>query len=54
MRVTAFKHAFVESIPADVDAGTLYVSIEFRTSMHLCPCGCGNEVVATISHQSAK
>lgn len=38
-------HAFVDTIPADLEDGVLYVSIEFRTTMHLCACGCGNPVV---------
>jgi len=45
MRTTTLAHAFVESIPRDLDPGILYVSIDFRTTMHLCACGCGNEVV---------
>ena len=35
----------VEHIPADLDAGKLYVSLEYRTSAHLCGCGCGTKVV---------
>ncbi|WP_419848820.1 DUF6527 family protein [Candidatus Poriferisocius sp.] len=40
-----FAHAFVETIPTDLEDDVLYVSIEFRTTMHRCACGCGNSVV---------
>ena len=45
MRSTSIAHEFVESIPCELESGVLYISIDFRTTMHLCACGCGNEVV---------
>lgn len=42
------KHEFVEFIPEDLNAGTIYVSIRFATASHLCCCGCGNKVVTPI------
>jgi len=36
---------FVESIPELIADGLLYISVEFRTTMHRCCCGCGNNVV---------
>ena len=45
MRLTSIAHEFVESIPCELESGVLYISIDFRTTMHLCACGCGNEVV---------
>lgn len=42
-------HRFVETIPELLEPGILYVSIEFATVMHLCCCGCGNEVVTPLS-----
>ncbi|HEX5424896.1 MAG TPA: DUF6527 family protein [Candidatus Acidoferrales bacterium] len=42
------KHQFVEFIPEDLEQGTIYISIRFATSSHLCVCGCGNKVVAPI------
>ena len=39
------SHVFVDEIPANLEEGIFYVSIEFRTTMHLCACGCGNSVV---------
>ena len=41
-------HEFVDSIPGDLEPHVLYVSLEFRTTMHLCACGCRNEVVLPI------
>lgn len=48
MSPTSIEHRFVDSIPADLEPQVLYLSIEFRTTMHLCACGCGNEVVLPI------
>ena len=42
---TALEPRFVEAVPANIDAGVLYVSMEFSTTSHLCCCGCGNRVV---------
>lgn len=44
-----FKHEFVEFIPEELEQGTLYISIRYRTGTHLCCCGCGNIVVTPIS-----
>ena len=35
---------FVEFIPEELEDGILYVSMEYRTTAHLCCCGCGNAV----------
>jgi hypothetical protein len=32
-----------------MEPGFLYVSLAYCTAMHLCVCGCGNEVVTPIS-----
>lgn len=40
---------FVEEIPETLDPGQLYVSLEHRTMIHLCACGCGNEIVLPLS-----
>jgi hypothetical protein len=44
-----FKHRFVDYIPDNMDANTIYISIEYSTAIHLCACGCGNEVVTPLS-----
>jgi hypothetical protein len=40
---------FVETIPEGLDAGVLYVSMNYATAIHLCACGCGKEVVTPFS-----
>lgn len=40
---------FVELIPATLTPQTLYVSMRYTTTVHLCACGCGNKVVAPLS-----
>lgn len=42
-------HRFVEFIPKDLEAGVLYISVRFRTAIHLCACGCGNKTVTPLS-----
>jgi Family of unknown function (DUF6527) len=48
-RATILKHEFVETIPATLQDGTIYVSIPFATAVHKCCCGCGSEVVTPIT-----
>lgn len=43
------QHRFVEFIPAAIEEGILYISVEYRTAVHNCVCGCGNKVVTPIS-----
>jgi len=45
MTVQRLTHRFVTSVPAKLERGVLYVSIEYDTTLHLCACGCGNQVV---------
>lgn len=49
MKRSNLSHQFVEFIPADLDEGVLYVSIQYATAIHLCACGCGNKVVTPLS-----
>jgi hypothetical protein len=44
VRVARLEPVFVDARPEVLDQGKVYVSIPFRTSVHLCCCGCGNEV----------
>lgn len=44
----AFRHEFVEFIPAALNEGTVYISIRFATVSHLCACGCKNKVVTPL------
>lgn len=43
------QHKFVEFIPAILEEGILYITIQYRTAVHKCACGCGNKVVTPIS-----
>jgi hypothetical protein len=43
------QHKFVEYVPDALEDGVLYVSIKYKTGVHLCICGCGNKVVTPLS-----
>ena len=36
-------------VPEAPETGVLYVSVEYATTLHLCVCGCGHEIVLGIS-----
>jgi hypothetical protein len=40
---------FVDTFPTRLQPGVVYISIEFTTCAHLCPCGCGEEVITPLS-----
>jgi hypothetical protein len=40
---------FVEAFPTPMKPAVLYVSIVYRTTGHLCCCGCGKEVIAPLA-----
>jgi len=42
-------HKFVDTIPEEIEDGILYVSLEYNVTKHLCPCGCGAEIVASLA-----
>lgn len=39
---------FVDTFPTEMSPGVLYVSITYRTTGHLCCCGCESEVIAPL------
>jgi hypothetical protein len=39
---------FVHTMPAQLDEGKLYISMEYCSINHLCACGCGSEVVTPL------
>lgn len=47
MKTIQFK--FVEFIPSELEEGVLYISIEYKTAIHKCVCGCGNKVVTPLT-----
>jgi len=48
-RIDHYTVQFVESFPTPMERGILYVSTAYSTAGHLCPCGCGREVVTKLS-----
>jgi hypothetical protein len=48
-RIQRVKFEFVESVPAQLQDGIVYISTRFATAMHKCCCGCGAEVVTPLS-----
>lgn len=48
MRQKTLRPQLVEFIPEQLEDGVLYVSQRYRTAMHRCCCGCGNEVVTPL------
>ncbi|HBG57320.1 MAG TPA: hypothetical protein DDX07_04820 [Porphyromonadaceae bacterium] len=47
--MAAMKHKFVDVIPENLEDEVLYISIKYATAIHLCACGCKNEVVTPFS-----
>ena len=43
------QHKFIDLVPDVLEDGVLYISVEYCSAIHKCPCGCGNEVVTPIS-----
>jgi hypothetical protein len=43
------QHKFIELVPDILEDGVLYISVEYCSAIHKCPCGCGNEVVTPLS-----
>ena len=48
MMQTHFSHEIVEFIPERLEEGILYVSHRYKTAVHKCTCGCGEEVVTPL------
>lgn len=46
-----FTHRFVAEIPPyqELEQRILYICVEYATTIHLCACGCGFEVVNALS-----
>ena len=42
-------HKFVEFIPEVLEQDVIYISMSYSTAIHLCMCGCGNEVVTPLT-----
>jgi hypothetical protein len=49
MRYRSLQHSFVEHFPDPLNAGILYISLDFGSVAHSCCCGCGEEVVTPLT-----
>ena len=47
-RTERFNHQFVDRVPDHLDEGVLYISLEYRSAIHLCACGCRSEIVTPL------
>lgn len=43
------RHEFIALLPEKVEEGVLYVSLKYKNMVHLCFCGCENQVVTPLS-----
>tara|TARA_B100001765_G_C19272232_1_gene236102 strand:- start:100 stop:534 length:435 start_codon:yes stop_codon:yes gene_type:complete len=43
------QHRFVEFMPEELEEGMVYISPEYCTVIHLCACGCREEVSTPLS-----
>lgn len=48
-RTLAIQPQFAEFIPEELLPGMLYISEQYKTALHLCCCGCGEEVVTPLN-----
>ena len=48
MKAMSLNTVFTESIPAQPEPATFYISMEYQTAVHLCACGCGAKVVTPL------
>lgn len=48
-RLRHIEPVFVDTIPAVLESGHLYISKRYRTAVHRCCCGCGLEVVTPLN-----
>jgi len=49
MKIKQIRPESVEFIPERLEEGVLYISERYRTAVHKCCCGCGQEVVTPLS-----
>lgn len=47
--ISNLNHIFIDTIPDELEEGTLYISTRFRVIIHSCCCGCKNKVVTPLS-----
>jgi heterodisulfide reductase subunit B len=49
MKSTTIIPEFVDVIPDNLDGHKLYISERYKTAIHRCCCGCGEEVVTPLT-----
>jgi hypothetical protein len=49
MKNTSIRPEFVDLIPNHLEEGVLYICERYKTAIHKCCCGCGEEVVTPLS-----
>lgn len=49
MKTSLINPVFVEFIPESIEQGKLYISEQYKTAIHKCCCGCGEEVVTPLT-----
>ena len=42
------NHCFVDTIPDALEKDMIYISKKYKTCVHLCLCGCGNQSVTPV------
>ena len=48
MKVNQFGVELIKEIPLIIEDGRIYISLDYKVSIHNCPCGCGQKVVLPI------
>ena len=49
MKNTSIRPEFVDIIPNHLEEGVLYICERYKTAIHKCCCGCGEEAVTPLS-----
>lgn len=49
MKQTSIKPVFVDVIPDRLEDGVLYICEQYKTAIHKCCCGCGEEVATPLT-----
>lgn len=44
MTTARLTHRFITTFPDVLEPDVLYISLDYDTTAHLCPCGCDNQV----------
>jgi len=49
MRHLRLAHEFVHHIPERLEPAVLYISVDYAVAIHLCCCGCGEQIVTPLA-----